>query len=182
MAERCRPVALEGAMREPGAGIAGERRGEGKTPVAAYCRQDDKRNAERRTDIMRHAGPRIAMGAQVMRPEFGIGGDRTGHGDRVLQIPRFPQMLRSEPSPASGERAPGRARSLDALAAPSHPHPMPPKPRQSPVLSAHGKADAARRQAREAAALRDNIKQRQTQGRAREATPPTDPLDKRGEA
>ncbi len=59
---------------------------------------------------------------------------------------------------------------------------MPPKPRQSPVLSAHGKAEAARRQAREAAALRDNLKKRKQQGRAREDTPPADPLDKRGEA
>ncbi len=59
---------------------------------------------------------------------------------------------------------------------------MPPKPRQLPVLSAHGKAEAARRQAREAAALRDNLKKRKQQGRAREDTPPTDPLDKRGEA
>jgi hypothetical protein len=50
------------------------------------------------------------------------------------------------------------------------------------VLSAHGKAEAARRQAREAAALRDNLKKRKQQGRAREDTPPTDPLDKRGEA
>jgi hypothetical protein len=44
---------------------------------------------------------------------------------------------------------------------------MPPKPRQRPVLSAHGKAEAARRQAREAAALRDNLKKRKQQGRAR---------------
>jgi hypothetical protein len=65
---------------------------------------------------------------------------------------------------------------------------MPPKPRQPPALSAHGKAETARRQAREAAALRDNLKKRKQQGRAREDTPPaTEPAvnpwaDERGEA
>jgi hypothetical protein len=62
---------------------------------------------------------------------------------------------------------------------------MTPKLRQSPVLSEHGKREAARRQAREAAALRDNLKKRKQQVRAREGTPPTagdPPSDERGEA
>ena len=45
---------------------------------------------------------------------------------------------------------------------------MTPKPRQQPVLSEHGKREAARRQAREAAALRDNLKKRKQQVRQRE--------------
>jgi hypothetical protein len=45
---------------------------------------------------------------------------------------------------------------------------MTPKPRQQPVLSEHGKQEAARRQAREAASLRDNLKKRKQQGRARD--------------
>ena len=45
---------------------------------------------------------------------------------------------------------------------------MEPKPRQPPVLSEHGKHEAARRQAREAAALRDNLKKRKQQRRRRE--------------
>jgi hypothetical protein len=45
---------------------------------------------------------------------------------------------------------------------------MEPKPRQRPVLSEHGKREAARRQAREAAALRDNLKKRKQQSRRRE--------------
>ena len=45
---------------------------------------------------------------------------------------------------------------------------MEPKPRQQPVLSEHGKREAARRQAREAAALRDNLKKRKQQSRRRE--------------
>jgi hypothetical protein len=62
---------------------------------------------------------------------------------------------------------------------------MQPKPRRTPALSAHGKAEAARRQAREAAALRANLRKRKEQGRAREDTPPevADPeADERGEA
>jgi hypothetical protein len=45
---------------------------------------------------------------------------------------------------------------------------MKPKPRQAPVLSEHGKQEAARRQAREATALRDNLKKRKQQSRRRE--------------
>jgi hypothetical protein len=45
---------------------------------------------------------------------------------------------------------------------------MTPKPRQQPVLSEHGKREAARRAAREAAALRDNLKKRKQQVRRRE--------------
>jgi hypothetical protein len=44
---------------------------------------------------------------------------------------------------------------------------MKPKPRQAPALSEHGKREAARRQAREAAALRDNLKKRKQQSRRR---------------
>jgi hypothetical protein len=44
---------------------------------------------------------------------------------------------------------------------------MKPKPRQAPALSEHGKQEAARRQAREAAALRDNLKKRKQQSRRR---------------
>jgi hypothetical protein len=57
---------------------------------------------------------------------------------------------------------------------------MTPKPRRQPVLSEHGKQEAARRQAREAAALRDNLRKRKQQGRAREDGR-GDP-DERGEA
>jgi hypothetical protein len=46
---------------------------------------------------------------------------------------------------------------------------MKPKPRQEPALSEHGKREVARRQAREAAALRDNLKKRKQQSRRREA-------------
>jgi hypothetical protein len=62
---------------------------------------------------------------------------------------------------------------------------MPPKPRQPPALGAHGKAEAARRQVREAAALRDNLKKRKQQDRAREDTPPgvvRTLVDERGDA
>jgi hypothetical protein len=62
---------------------------------------------------------------------------------------------------------------------------MQPKPRHPPALSAHGKAEAARRQAREAAALRANLKKRKQQGRARDDTPPEgsdSEVDERGEA
>ena len=62
---------------------------------------------------------------------------------------------------------------------------MTPKPRQLPVLSEHGKREAARRQAREAAALRDNLKKRKQQVRARENTRPPaadSPADGSGEA
>jgi hypothetical protein len=62
---------------------------------------------------------------------------------------------------------------------------MTPKPRQSPVLSEHGKREAARRQAREAAALRDNLKKRKQQVRAREGSAPQPadpPADGSGEA
>ncbi len=66
---------------------------------------------------------------------------------------------------------------------------MAPRPRQTPVLSAHGKAEAARRQAREAAALRENLRKRKQQGRARKDTlpavadPAADPsADERSEA
>jgi len=45
---------------------------------------------------------------------------------------------------------------------------MTPKQRPQPVLSEHGKREAARRQAREAAALRDNLKKRKQQVRQRE--------------
>ena len=76
----------------------------------------------------------------------------------------------------------GRARSLDVFAAPSHPHPMPPKPRQPPVLSEHGKAEMVRRQAREAAALRDNLKKRKQQLRRRARERDDPPADERGEA
>jgi hypothetical protein len=79
----------------------------------------------------------------------------------------------------------GTARALDLSMSIFHPPPMPPKPRQLPVLSAHGKAEALRRQAREAAALRDNLRKRKQQGRAREDTPPAagDPSsEERGEA
>lgn len=40
------------------------------------------------------------------------------------------------------------------------------------MLSEHGKREAARRQAREAAALRDNLKKRKQQVRAREDAAP----------
>ena len=46
---------------------------------------------------------------------------------------------------------------------------MTPKPRQQPVLSEHGKREAARRQAREAEALRTNLKKRKQQVRRRGA-------------
>ena len=59
---------------------------------------------------------------------------------------------------------------------------MPPKPRQLPVLSEHGKQEAARRQAREAAALRDNLKKRKQQVRRREQGRGEPPADERGEA
>src|SRR5260370_32351276 len=85
-------------MREPGAGIAGERRGEGEAPVAQRDGEDDEREAETSAEIMRESRTRIAMGAQIMRPEFGVGGDRRGHGSRVPQVWRFPQIFRSEPS------------------------------------------------------------------------------------
>jgi hypothetical protein len=56
---------------------------------------------------------------------------------------------------------------------------MTPKPRQQPVLSEHGKQEVARRQAREAAALRDNLKKRKEQARARDgAAPSRDRLDR----
>jgi hypothetical protein len=45
---------------------------------------------------------------------------------------------------------------------------MTPKPRQQPVLSEHGKREAARRQAREAEALRANLRKRKQQVRRRE--------------
>jgi hypothetical protein len=61
-----------------------------------------------------------------------------------------------------------KRRRLDAAGKLSHPAAMEPKPRQPPVLSEHGKREAARRQAREAAALRDNLKKRKQQTRRRE--------------
>lgn len=42
------------------------------------------------------------------------------------------------------------------------------EPRQQPQLSEHGKAEAARRQERLAAALRDNLRKRKQQARGRE--------------
>jgi hypothetical protein len=65
-------------------------------------------------------------------------------------------------------------RRLDAAGKLSHSAAMKPKPRQEPVLSEHGKRELARRQVREAAALRDNLKKRKQQSRRREdkeATP-----------
>ncbi len=56
------------------------------------------------------------------------------------------------------------------------------KQRPQPFLSEHGKREAARRQQREAAALRDNLKKRKQQMRAREMPPEADPpADERGE-
>ncbi len=45
---------------------------------------------------------------------------------------------------------------------------MTPKQRPQPVLSEHGKREAARRQAREAEALRANLRKRKQQVRRRE--------------
>jgi len=59
-------------------------------------------------------------------------------------------------------------RRLDAAGKLSHPDAMTPKPRQQPVLSEHGKREAARRQAREAEALRANLRKRKQQVRRRE--------------
>jgi hypothetical protein len=59
---------------------------------------------------------------------------------------------------------------------------MTPKPRRQPVLSEHGKQEAARRQAREAAALRDNLKKRKQQVRRREGSSEGPAADGRGEA
>jgi len=59
---------------------------------------------------------------------------------------------------------------------------MPPKPRQQPVLSEHGRAEAARRQAREAAALRDNLKKRKQQVRRRSHGREDPSAGERGEA
>jgi hypothetical protein len=59
---------------------------------------------------------------------------------------------------------------------------MTPKQRPQPVLSEHGKREAARRQAREAAALRDNLKKRKRQVRERETRARPAPADDSGEA
>jgi hypothetical protein len=49
------------------------------------------------------------------------------------------------------------------------------KPRRpQPELSAHGKAEAARRQERLAAALRENLRKRKQQAKAKDATDPPD--------
>ncbi len=45
------------------------------------------------------------------------------------------------------------------------------KPRQQPQLSEHGRAEAARRQERLAAALRDNLRKRKQQLQARDEKP-----------
>jgi hypothetical protein len=45
------------------------------------------------------------------------------------------------------------------------------KPRQQPQLSEHGKAEAARRQQRLADALRDNLRKRKQQIKARDEKP-----------
>jgi len=50
------------------------------------------------------------------------------------------------------------------------------------VLSEHGKAEMVRRQAREAAALRDNLKKRKQQLRRRARERDDPPADERGEA
>jgi hypothetical protein len=45
------------------------------------------------------------------------------------------------------------------------------KPRQQPQLSEHGRVEAARRQERLAAALRDNLRKRKQQLQARDEKP-----------
>jgi hypothetical protein len=46
------------------------------------------------------------------------------------------------------------------------------KPTQQPGLSAHGKAEAARREQRLAAALRENLRKRKQQAKAKEEKDP----------
>jgi hypothetical protein len=59
--------------------------------------------------------------------------------------------------------------ALDAAPIPFHPAPMTDKPQ--PQLGEHGKKEAARREKRLAAALRDNLRKRKQQVKLRDEKP-----------
>src|SRR5260221_4064338 len=101
MAERRRPVALEDGMGEPGAAIAGERRGDEQAPIGTERGGEEKGEGKRAAEIMGEPRPRIAMGAQVMRPERGLAGDRLGHAGSLPQNCALPQAAAGLTLPAS---------------------------------------------------------------------------------
>jgi hypothetical protein len=66
MAEGRRPVALEDAVGQPGAGIAGQRRRDQESPIGKERRANEEGKARQRAEEMDEPGPRIAVRAQVM--------------------------------------------------------------------------------------------------------------------
>src|SRR5258708_24670630 len=96
MAEGCRAVALEEGMGEPGGAVAGKRRGDERAPVAAGHGKEEEGKAEAATEVVGGAGARVAVGAQIMRPELGVAGDRRGPAASL------PQMRVRRPTGRSG--------------------------------------------------------------------------------
>src|SRR5581483_9764665 len=67
------PVALDRDMGHPGEGVADDRGGEKEPPVAPYGAKTQAQHGETRAEKVQCARARTGMGAQVARPEFGIG-------------------------------------------------------------------------------------------------------------
>jgi hypothetical protein len=86
---------------------------------------------------------------------------------RSAIFPPTPSLPQSASAGNVG-RALSEGRALDAPANPFHSAAMTDKPKPQPQLSEHGKVEAARRQERLAAALRDNLRKRKQQSQARD--------------
>src|SRR5690348_13107472 len=71
MVEGGGPVVLEAEMAEPGEGIAGDRRADEPAPLPRRKERQDEQDRQAGAGIMQHPRPRIGMGAEIMRPEFG---------------------------------------------------------------------------------------------------------------
>src|SRR5262249_15355397 len=80
MAERRRLVVLEDAVREPGEGVADDRRGDDEPPFRRQRRGDQQQNAERRAEIVNEPGARVAVGPEVVRPDPRVAADPVRHG------------------------------------------------------------------------------------------------------